>query len=343
VRIYQVYLAGLTPPRRPVANLLFLGPTGSGKTHLVEMAAEVLCGDSRAVVKVDCGEFQHSHEIAKLVGFPPGYLGHRETGPLITQEVLESGYTDQFRLSLVLFDEIEKASNALWQLLLGIMDKATLTLGDNRRVDFSRTMIFLTSNLGTKELGEVINGGIGFSGDAATLPGDLDRRIYRTALEATRRKFPHEFLNRLDKVIVFRPLERTHLEKILDLELTYVENRIRAARHSGELAFRYTKVAREFLLREGTNAQFGARHLKRTLERHLVFPMANLLATEQICAGDSVTVDYSPTTNELVFSKAEPAVIPLGREYVPAQTTPHLTADAQAAVAKALAMGATQK
>src|SRR3989442_5613944 len=145
-RVYQVYTAGLSTPGHPIANLLFLGPTGSGKTHLVEMAAEVLFGDARAAVKVDCAEFQHSHEIAKLIGSPPGYLGHRETQPLITQEVLEQHYTDKVKVSLVLFDEIEKASDSLWQLLLGILDKATLTLGDNRRVDFSHTMIFLTSN-----------------------------------------------------------------------------------------------------------------------------------------------------------------------------------------------------
>src|SRR5207244_3523540 len=146
-RVFQVYKSGLSAPGRPIVNLLLLGPTGSGKTRLVEAAAEVLFGDPRAVVKIDCAEFQHSHEIAKLIGSPPGYLGHRETQPMITQEVLEQHYTEKLKLSLVLFDEIEKASDALWQLLLGILDKGTLTLGDNRRVDFSHNLIFLTSNL----------------------------------------------------------------------------------------------------------------------------------------------------------------------------------------------------
>src|SRR5215469_13926328 len=135
-RVYQVHLAGLSSPGRPVSTLLLLGPTGSGKTRLVEAAAEVLFGTPNAVLKIDCAEFQHSHEIAKLIGSPPGYLGHRETQPLITQESLEQYYNDKVKLSLVLFDEIEKASDALWQLLLGILDKATLTLGDNRKVDF---------------------------------------------------------------------------------------------------------------------------------------------------------------------------------------------------------------
>src|SRR5438067_7731783 len=150
--IYQMFLAGLNAPGRPVGNLLFLGPTGSGKTRVVEAVAETLFGDPRAVVKIDCAEFQHSHEISKLIGSPPGYLGHRKTSPAITQEVLEEHYTDDLKLSLVLFDEIEKASDALWQLLLGILDKATLTLGDNRRVDFSHSLVFLTSNLGSQEI-----------------------------------------------------------------------------------------------------------------------------------------------------------------------------------------------
>src|SRR3954468_16124909 len=137
VNIYQTYLAGMISPGRPIGNFLFLGPTGSGKTRLVEATAESLVGDARAVIKIDCAEFQHSHEIAKLIGSPPGYLGHRETHPLLSQEVLNQFHNEKIKLSFVLFDEIEKASDALWNLLLGILDKATLTLGDNRRVDFS--------------------------------------------------------------------------------------------------------------------------------------------------------------------------------------------------------------
>src|ERR1700737_68022 len=162
VNIYQTFLAGLSSPGRPIGNFLFLGPTGSGKTRMVEATAESLVGDANAVIKIDCAEFQHSHEIAKLIGSPPGYLGHRETHPLITQEELAKSYTDKLKLSFLLFDEIEKASDALWQLLLGMLDKATLTLGDNRRVDLSQTVIFLTSNLGGGEISELMNGGMGF-------------------------------------------------------------------------------------------------------------------------------------------------------------------------------------
>ena len=208
VDLYQVFRAGLNSPGRPVGNLLFLGPTGAGKTRVVEATAEVLFGDPRAVIKVDCAEFQHSHEIAKLIGSPPGYLGHRETHPLITQEALAQYHTEKLKISFLLFDEIEKASDALWQLLLGILDKATLTLGDNRRVDLSQTMIFMTSNLGGGEITELMTGGLGFApgGRAEIASVGLDEKVERTASEAAKRKFAPEFMNRIDKMVVFHPL-----------------------------------------------------------------------------------------------------------------------------------------
>src|SRR5580692_6599506 len=206
VDLYQVFCAGLNSPGRPVGNLLLLGPTGSGKTRIVEAAAEILFGDARALIKVDCAEFQHSHEIAKLIGSPPGYLGHRETHPLITQEELAKSHTEKLKLSFLLFDEIEKASDALWQLLLGMLDKATLTLGDNRRVDLSQTVIFLTSNLGGGEITELMTGGMGFVQPEHRPADALDGKVERTAEGAARRKFSPEFLNRLDKVVVFHPL-----------------------------------------------------------------------------------------------------------------------------------------
>jgi ATP-dependent Clp protease ATP-binding subunit ClpB len=305
-RVYQVYLAGLAVSGRPLVNLLFLGPTGSGKTRLVEAAAEVLFGDARAVIKIDCAEFQHSHEIAKLIGSPPGYLGHRETQPLITQEALDEHHTERMKLSLVLFDEIEKASDALWQLLLGILDKATLTLGDNRRVDFSHSLIFLTSNLGSHEVMKLMTGGIGFSSEQREADDELDQKIYRTATEAARRKFSPEFMNRIDRVVVFRSLQREHLEKILDIELGRVQERIISSSTGGnQFVFKCTVGARDFLLREGTDVKFGARHLKRTIERHLVFPLSNLLATRQIQLGDLITVDYDGELGKLIFVKED--------------------------------------
>ena len=320
-RVYQVFRAGLSTPGRPVVNLLFLGPTGSGKTRLVEATAEVLFDNPRGFIKVDCAEFQHSHEIAKLIGSPPGYLGHRETHPLITQEVLDRNYTEKVKLSLVLFDEIEKASDALWQLLLGILDKGTLTLGDNRRVDFSRTMIFLTSNLGSREVMNLMNGGLGFAAKRNDEDEELDQKIYRAATEAARRKFSPEFMNRIDKVIVFRALTSEHLEKILDIELARVQQRIINSTDGRQFVFSCTREARDFLLREGTDIKFGARHLKRSIERHLVFPISNLLATGQIQLGDLITVDFDALLGKLIFAKENQGALVCTEASEPAEET----------------------
>ncbi len=336
-RIYQVYLAGLSSPGRPLSTLLLLGPTGSGKTRLVEAAAEVLFDNPNAVIKVDCAEFQHSHEIAKLIGSPPGYLGHRETQPLITQETLEQHYTDKVKLSLVLFDEIEKASDALWQLLLGILDKATLTLGDNRRVDLSRAMIFMTSNLGTAEVNKLMTGGLGFSATEAQNDDSLDQKIYRVASEAARRKFSPEFMNRIDKVIVFRSLKEEHLEQILDIELGRMQERITdSPAGTNQFVFKCTPAARDFLLREGTDMKFGARHLKRAIERHLLFPLSTLLGTGQIELGDLITVDFDAEASKLIFLKEERGALIEEPEFPVPGIEPAL---AQAAVAAARSAG----
>ena len=303
VDLYRVFRAGLQSPGRPVGNLLFLGPTGTGKTRIVEVAAEVLFGDPRGVIKVDCAEFQHSHEIAKLIGSPPGYLGHRETHPVITQEALAQYHTETLKISFLLFDEIEKASDALWQLLLGMLDKATLTLGDNRRVDLSQAMIFMTSNLGGSEITELMTGGMGFA--AAMTLGEkprLDEKVERMASEAAKRKFAPEFMNRIDKTVVFRPLRREQLERILEIELTLVQQRLLETPR-GHFVFRATRAAKDFLLREGTDLKYGARHLKRTIERHLVYPLASLLATDQVTTGETISVDWNGMTSRLMFLK----------------------------------------
>jgi ATP-dependent Clp protease ATP-binding subunit ClpB len=302
VELYQVFCAGLRSPGRPVGNLLFLGPTGSGKTRIVEAAAEILFGDSRAVIKVDCAEFQHSHEIAKLIGSPPGYLGHRETRPLITQEALAASHTDKLKLSFLLFDEIEKASDALWQLLLGMLDKATLTLGDNRRVDLSHTVIFLTSNLGGGEITELMTGGIGFIQPKDKPVTDLDQKVERTAVEAARRKFSPEFINRLDTVVVFRPLKCEELDEVLEMELGQVQKRLLDSA-TGHFLFRITSEGRQFLLQEGTDQRYGARHLKRAIERYVVSPLARLLATAQVRPGDVLLIDRHPGEKGLAFLK----------------------------------------
>ena len=303
--LYQIFLAGMNPPNRPIGTMLFLGPTGSGKTRVIEAASEVLYADPNGVVKIDCAEFQHSHEIAKLIGSPPGYLGHRETSPMLTQENLDRMHNEELKVTLVLFDEIEKASDALWQLLLGILDKATLTLGDNRRVDFSRCMVVLTSNLGAREMSELISGGIGFApGKGVKNPHDteVDQKIYRTAVEAARRKFSPEFMNRIDKVVVFRSLKEHHLRAILDLELQAVQDRIMMSAGT-KFVFQCSDAAKDMLLQEGIDYKYGARHLKRAIERFLVYPLSNLVATNQIGLGDLVQVGLNEKDRKLIFSK----------------------------------------
>ena len=300
--IYQVFQAGLTNATRPLGALLFLGPTGSGKTRVVEAAAEILFNDPKAVIKIDCAEYQEGHEIAKLVGSPPGYLGHRETVPLLTQENLDRHQTEENKLTLVLFDEIEKASDTLWQLLLGILDKATLTLGNNRKVDFSRCIIFLTSNLGAREMSEMMTGSIGFvsNGAAGLAEVDLEQKLHRAALEAARRKFSPEFMNRIDKTVVFSSLGQEQLGRIIDLELHEVQQRIdRAA--SDRFTFTLTDQAKQLILAEGTDYRYGARHLKRAVERLLVHPLANLSASRQVRAGDQIVVDYDEEQTRLIF------------------------------------------
>jgi ATP-dependent Clp protease ATP-binding subunit ClpB len=310
ISIYQTNLAGMSSAGRPIGNFLFLGPTGSGKTRLVEATAESLLGDGRAVIKIDCAEFQHSHEIAKLIGSPPGYLGHRETHPLLSQEVLNQYHTERFKLSFVLFDEIEKASDSLWNLLLGILDKATLTLGDNRRVDFSRALIFMTSNLGASEMGSMLRPNVGFAASdierrnaTGIVDEKLNDKVARAGLEAARRKFTPEFMNRIDKTVVFRPLGEAELRKILTLELNMVQQRVFSSATGAPFVFSLTDAAKEFLLREGTDMKYGARHLKRAIERNLVHPLSNLIATQQVRGGDLIRVDFDASGSRLTFFK----------------------------------------
>lgn len=310
VNVFQMYLAGMNSLDRPIGSFLFLGPTGSGKTRIVEATAECLLGSSHAVTKIDCAEFQHSHEIAKLIGSPPGYLGHRETHPLLSQEVLNQHHTDRLKVSFVLFDEIEKASDALWNLLLGILDKATLTLGDNRRVDFSKTLIFLTSNLGTSEMNSLMRPNLGFAApeagrdmEAGVLSEDMEGKLARAGLEAARRRFTPEFMNRLDKTVVFRPLGQVELRKILDIELQLLQQRIFDSAGPNYFVLNASAAAKEELLVQGTDVKYGARHLKRAIERLVVQPLSSLIATDQAHTGDLLQVDYNPAAREFIFCK----------------------------------------
>jgi ATP-dependent Clp protease ATP-binding subunit ClpB len=299
VDVYQTYLAGMHSPGRPIGNFLFLGPTGTGKTRMVEALAESLTGDAHAIVKIDCAEFQHSHEVAKLIGSPPGYLGHRETHPALSQEALDRAQTEKVKISFVLFDEIEKASDALWNLLLGILDKATLTLGDNRKVDFSNAIIFMTSNLGAKEMNAMLRPRLGFS--TGEPDAKLPEKMSNAGSDAARRRFSPEFMNRIDGVVSFKPLGAAELHRILDIELEAVQARIFHAMGALSVILSVERGAREILLQEGTDERYGARHLKRAIERNVVQPISNLIASGQLQAGERVTIESD--SNRLIFVK----------------------------------------
>ncbi|MFN0168651.1 MAG: AAA family ATPase, partial [Bryobacteraceae bacterium] len=244
---------------------------------------EAVLGKPGAITKIDCAEFQHSHEIAKLIGSPPGYLGHRETKPLLCQETIDQYLTPTAKISFVLFDEIEKASDALWHLLLGILDKATLTLGDGKKVNFSNAMIFMTSNLGAKEMNALLSPRLGFASAATSQPGELNNKIDRSGVAAARRHFTPEFVNRLDHIVVFKPLADNDLMRILDLELAAVQQRVIDRQPERAFEFQVSAAARRLLLAEGTDERYGARHLKRAIERLVVQPIANPPARSLPC------------------------------------------------------------
>lgn len=300
VEAYQTYIACMCEPSRPVGSFLFLGPTGSGKTHTVETLADCLVGNKKAVIKIDCAEFQHSHEIAKLIGSPPGYLGHRETHAILTQSTINGYHTEKVKLSFLLFDEIEKASDALWNLLLGVLDKAVLTLGDNSKVDFSSTMVFLTSNLGAREMEKMAGTGWGFA--KQTIPSSS--ALNRVGVDAARKRFTPEFMNRIDTTVVFEQLTEQQLRQVLDMEIKSVDARISTVYNTGNspaFALSVTESARQFLLTNGYDPKYGARHIKRAINTYLVAPLSNLLASRQVMSGDLITADVGENT--LIFCR----------------------------------------
>ena len=306
VDAYALWKAKLNPPEHPIANLMFLGPPGSGKTLVLEALGEEIFGTASVVRKVHCEEFQHSHEIAKLTGSPPGYLGHRETKPFLSQENLDEFHTEDHKLTLLLFDEIEKASDALWSLLLGILDKARLTLGDNRLVSFEKCIIALTGNLGGKEIAFLQQGGLGF---AATTLGDdqLDSKTDKAALEAAKRRFTPEFLDRIDKTVVFHALRPEQLRQVVDIELEKVQSRVLKMVDSRQFIINYTQGAKELLLEKGTSKKYGARPLQKTIQDMLVKRLSRLVTTNQVKFGDLIMVDAED--RDLVFSRTGQGII----------------------------------
>lgn len=305
---YELELAGLAPKGRPVRNYVFLGPTGVGKTRLVELLAKIVLGNERAMVKIDCGEFQHSHEIAKLVGSPPGYLGHKETKALLTQERLDQHHTAAKKLSFILFDEIEKAHDSVRKMLLGVLDKGQLTLGDNSVTDFSRSMVFMTSNLGAFEMAKETEAGVGFA-SLANLPSS--DKLSHLGLRAMAKRFSPEFVNRIDKTVVFNSLTRAGIEGILDLELKDIQRRIYLA---GPWGLVVSDKAKQWLLDRGYDPKYGARNLKRVLERELVVPMASLISSKQLNGATSLVKIGVDGDGKLEFRQAKVSMVGSGED-----------------------------
>ncbi|HYO81823.1 MAG TPA: AAA family ATPase [Bryobacteraceae bacterium] len=299
----RMYEAGLNPEGRPAGVFLLLGPTGTGKTRTVEALAEVLHGNARNLIRIDCGEYQLEHETAKLVGAPPGYLGHRETHPVLTQARLAAVTTQHSSLSLVLFDEVEKAAPSMTRLMLGMLDKATLRLGDNNIVNFERSLIFMTSNVGAAGMQALLDRSFGFGGEA-TSADNAAPQLDRIALNAARKAFAPEFLNRVDAIVSYQPLSPNSLEQILDLQLQDLQNHIDS--RLGDRAFRVdiTPRGRKFLLGNGASIEYGAREIKRAVHKHLTQRLAVLVTEGSIRPGARVRADHGDATDQLSLKAA---------------------------------------
>jgi ATP-dependent Clp protease ATP-binding subunit ClpA len=296
----QMFQAGLSPEGRPVGVFLLLGPTGTGKTKTVEALAEILHGSAKNILKVDCGEFQMEHEVAKLIGAPPGYLGHRETQPMLSQQKLTAVTSDQCALSLVLFDEIEKAAPSLTRLLLGVLDKGILRLGDNSSVNFDKCLIFLTSNLGAREMMKEINPDFGFQAGARNTE-DISGKLKNIGLSAVRKKFSPEFVNRIDSVITYQPLTAESLSAIVDHQINDLQAHVNTRLGNRCFTIEVPFETRQWLIEKGTSTEYGARELNRTIHRHLTQPLATMVATGGVDAGARVRVDITPERDKLIL------------------------------------------
>jgi len=300
----EMFRSRLAPEGRPAGIFLLLGPTGTGKTKTVEALAEVLHGSSKKLLRIDCGEFQMDHEVAKLVGAPPGYLGHRETQPVLTQQKLNAAASESCELSIVLLDEIEKAAPSMTRLLLGILDKGTLRLGDGTAVNFEKTMVFLTSNLGASEMNKQLRPDFGF--DSLTPRSEKRARLEAIGVHALRRNFPPEFINRIDEVITYQPLAADALAAILDVQIRDLQEHIQRRLGLGAFHLNVPARTRRFLLQKGTSEEYGARELKRTIQRHLVHPLAAMVAAGDIDPGAHVRVDVDTRRDKLVLRGDQP-------------------------------------
>ena len=305
----EMYAAGLAPFGRPAGVFLLLGPTGTGKTKTVEALADVLHGSESKLLRIDCGEFQLEHESAKLIGAPPGYLGHRETHPMISQQNLTETTSERCGLSIVLLDEIEKAAPSLGRLLLGVLDKAELHLGDNTTVNFQNSLIFMTSNLGASEMARLMNPGFGYESVRGGSEKDFGGKLERIGVNAVKKQFSPEFVNRIDAVVTYRPLGQDALRAIIEQQLAEVQAQLNARLGTRAFGLEVDEAAKGFLLAKGTNTEYGARELKRTTHRHLLQPLAAMMVRGQVSLGGVVRVSHEETNDELSFRSALPSAI----------------------------------
>ena len=315
IKSYTPMTVNMHREGRPLGVFLFMGPTGVGKTETVRAFASNLLGNRNSITRIDCAEFDESHHVSKLIGAPPGYVGYGEK-PLLSQEKIDQYQTKENKINVVLFDEIEKGHNRLFDAIMTILGDGRLTLGNGNLVDFSQSFVFLTSNLGSEAVRKMAEDrGMGFKPSAVERL-DMDEKVYKMSKEAARKQFRPEFINRLDSIVVFHSLSRESLKKILKNELDELQWRIWKSPwrdftfNSGEklpagrsIVFALTEDAKEFLLDEGTSEIYGARELNRAIDRFVGFPMASLIASEQIKHGDKVKIGHVKGEKDLNFVK----------------------------------------
>lgn len=326
VRAYVPTTVNMHRDNRPMGVFLFMGPTGVGKSETVKIFAKYLLGDRSSLTKIDCNEYQESHETMKLLGAPPSYVGYNDT-PRLAQENIDKFQTKDRKVNILLFDEIEKAHPRLFDTILNILGDGECVLGNGKKVDFRKSFIFMTSNLGSDSTRKILESGhLGFAGGANVLtPEELDDKIYRSSKEAVKKSFRPEFINRIDRTVVFRALSQDSLRKIMKIELAAVQQRIwsspfrdfnmddktRELPSRRSIVFKLTKAAEDFILKEGTSEVYGARELNRTIDRFITFPIASLISSEEAKDGNYIRVDHFEGDTDLSFFQ-EPSPIQLG-------------------------------